>query len=160
RGITTAAKISGTSWDDLVAILDSGGYVRYDFKTADKLLEVFGNLQREYNGDLNRLHEKARDSADLEEKLKNLGKGIGDITVAIFLRDMRHHWKKANPKPTPPVLEAMKNLGIKDLKDFARKNNLNLVRLETALLRLTKDFCRKEKCRECLAREFCFNPRA
>ncbi|MBI5253374.1 MAG: hypothetical protein HY930_03130, partial [Euryarchaeota archaeon] len=39
RGITTAAKISGTSWDDLVAILDSGGYVRYDFKTADKLLE-------------------------------------------------------------------------------------------------------------------------
>jgi len=154
-GIVTAAKISGTGWEDLVATLDAGGYVRYDFKTADKLLEVFGNLQKDYGGDLNRLHEKAEDSADLEEKLKNLGRGIGDITVAIFLREMRFCWEKANPKPTPLVSEAMKNLGIKNLKDFARENNLDLVRLETALLRLSKDFCRRKKCRGCLVKEIC-----
>ncbi len=151
RGIVTAARISGTSWDDLVATLDSGGYVRYDFKTTDKLLEVFRNLHRRYGGDLNKLHEKAKDSADLEEKLKSLGKGIGDVTVAIFLREMRPCWKKADPKPTPLVLEVMKNLGIEDLKDFA----IDLVRLETALLRLSKNFCRKNKCRECPARELC-----
>jgi len=129
--------------------------VRYDFKTADKLLEVFGNLRKYYNGDLNRLHKEAKDSADLEEKLKSLGKGIGDVTTAIFLRDMRHCWNKAEPKATSLVLEAMKNLGIKDLRDFANKNSIDLVYLETALLRLGKNFCRKRKCAECSAREFC-----
>lgn len=38
-----------------------------------------------YNGDLNKLNLEAKDSADLEEKLK-LGKGIGEVTVAIFLK--------------------------------------------------------------------------
>lgn len=139
RGIVTAARISGTSWDDLVATLDAGGYVRYDFKTADKLLEVFGNLVKYYGGDLNRLHGKAKDSADLEEKLKNLGKGIGDVTVAIFLREMRYCWKKADPKPTPLVSIAMKHLGIKDLKKFAREKGVDIVRLETALVRLGRE---------------------
>ncbi len=160
RGVITPAKISDAGWDKLVAILDAGGYVRYDFKTADKLLEVFGNLQKNYSGGLNKLHEEARDSEDLEEKIKNLGKGIGDVTVAIFLRDIRYCWKKADPKPTLLILEAAENFGVRDLKEFARKNNLNLVRLETALLRLGKNFCRKEKCPECPAREFCSNPMA
>ena len=155
RGVITPAKISGTDWDDLVAILDAGGYVRYDFKTADKLLEVFGNLQKDYKGDLNKLHENAKDSADLEKKLKSLGKGIGDVTVAIFLREMRNCWEKANPEPTPLVLEAMKNLGIKNLRDSARENNLDIVGLETALLRLSKGFCRKKKCDECLVGDIC-----
>ncbi len=138
RNISTAEKISGTPRHDLVAILDAGSYARYDFKTADKLLEVFGNLRKYYNGDLNKLHQKAKDSADLQEKLK-LGKGIGDVTVSIFLRDMRYCWEKADSKPTSLVVEAMKSLGIKDLKDFARQNSIDIVQLETALLRLGKN---------------------
>lgn len=144
-GITTAEKILNAGGDELVAILDAGGYVRYDFKTADKLLEVFGRLQQEYGGDLNKLHEKAKDPAGLEEGLKKLGKGIGDVTVAIFLREMRRCWEKADPKPTPRVLEAMKKLGIKDLKDFARRNSIDLVQLETALVRLGRELSRKKK---------------
>jgi hypothetical protein len=31
-------------WDGLVAILDRGGYVCYDYKTATKLLEINRNL--------------------------------------------------------------------------------------------------------------------
>lgn len=138
RGVTTPKRISKSSWDGLVEILDAGGYVRYDFKTADKLLEVFGNLHKNYNGDLNRLHSEAKTPEDLESKLMALGKGIGPVTVSIFLRDMRPYWKKAGPKPTPLVLEAMKKLKIKDLKEFARKNKLDIVRLETALLRYGK----------------------
>lgn len=135
KGITTAARIVDVGWDDLVAILDSGGYVRYDFKTADKLLEVFGHLRKDYGGDLNELHVEAKDSVDLEERLKMLGKGIGEVTVSIFLREMRRCWKKVDPKPTPRVMEAMKRLGIRDLKGFAEKNSFDLARLETALVR-------------------------
>jgi hypothetical protein len=142
HGITSAKKILDTGWNGLVEILDEGGYTRYDFSTADKLLEVFGNLQKLYNGDLNVLHEKARDSKDLEERIKALGKGIGETTVSIFLREMRYCWKKADPKPSPLVRLAMKDLKIKDLKKFAKKKKLDLVKLESALVRYAKDFLR------------------
>jgi len=96
-----------------------------------------------YGGDLNRLHEVALDSRDLEVRIMALGKGIGPATTSIFLRDMRVIWLKADPKPTPLVRQAQKSLGIKDLKLYARRSGLNLVRLETALLRLAKDFLRR-----------------
>lgn len=137
--ITSAKKIVEAGWDKLVELLDEGGYTRYDFSTADKLLLVFGNLQKFYNGNLNKLHGLAADSKDLEIRLKDLGKGIGDVTVSIFLRDMRTIWKKANPEPTPLVKLAAKKLRIKDLKKFAKKNKIDLVRLETALLRFGKN---------------------
>ncbi len=47
-GILTPQAIIETSWDSLVRILDVGGYVRYDFSTADKLLEIMGQLLKEY----------------------------------------------------------------------------------------------------------------
>ncbi len=95
--LTTAKRVVACGWDGLVAVLDEGGYVRYDFKTASKLGEVGKALLGQYRGDLNRLHETARDPRDLEAKLKALGKGIGDVTVEIFLREMRSTWEKADP---------------------------------------------------------------
>jgi hypothetical protein len=145
HGVTTARRIIDAGWDRLVSILDEGGYTRYDFSTADKLLEVFGNLQEHYGGNLNRLYETSRDGEEVEANLKRLGKGIGDITVSIFLRDMRSIWRKVEPKPTPLVTAAMKSLGIKDLKECAREKRIDLVRLETALLRYSKEFLRKKK---------------
>jgi hypothetical protein len=143
--ILTASKIVGAGWEVLVTDLDEGGYTRYDFSTATKLLEVFGNLCKRYGGDLNRLHALAKDSRDLENRLKELGKGIGDTTVSIFLRDIRVAWPKADPEPSPQVRLAMRELKIKDLKRFAKAKRLDLVKLETALLRLGKDFIRRGK---------------
>jgi hypothetical protein len=145
HGVTTARRVVDAGWDRLVSILDEGGYTRYDFSTADKLLEVFGNLQERYGGSLNRLYEVSRDGGEVEANLKGLGKGIGDITVSIFLRDMRSIWRKVEPKPTPLVTAAMKSLGIEDMKQCAREKGIDLVRLETALLRYSKDFLKKSK---------------
>jgi hypothetical protein len=145
HGVTTASRVVHAGWDRLVSILDEGGYTRYDFSTADKLLEVFGNLQEQYGGNLNRLYETSRDGKEVETNLRRLGKGIGEITVSIFLRDMRWIWTKVDPKPTPLVVMAMKSLGIKDLKQCARRKGVDLVRLETALLRYSKDFLKKRK---------------
>ncbi|MGB9895372.1 MAG: hypothetical protein ACP5HX_03580 [Thermoproteota archaeon] len=143
--LTNAKKVLDAGWEKLVEILDEGGYTRYDFSTADKLLEVFGNLQKNYGGDLNKLHQEARSSEDLEKKIKALGKGIGSTTVSIFLREMRYAWEKADPKPSPLVKVAMEKLNIKDLKEIASKKNIDLVELETALLRYSKDFLKKGK---------------
>ncbi len=145
KGVVSAEAILRTGWDGLVSLLDAGGYTRYDFSTADKLLEVFGNLKIHYQGDLGLLHKQAKDSKELEDRLKALGKGIGDTTVSIFLRDMRWIWSKADPKPTPLVQTAMKALKVKDLKALARRKRLDLVQLETAMLRLAKDFIKRKK---------------
>jgi hypothetical protein len=144
-GVTSGRRILGAGWDQLVQILDEAGYTRYDFSTADKLLEVFGNLERRYNGNLTRLYEESKDETELEANLKALGKGIGDTTISIFLRDMRYIWSRAEPKPTPLVTVATKTLRIRDLKQYAKKHRMDIVRLETALLRYSKDFLKKGK---------------
>jgi len=160
----TPKKILNRGWDGLVKILDEGSYTRYDFKTADKLLEVMRNLTEKYVGSLNQIHVQASDARDLERRLKALGKGIGDITVSIFLRDLRGIWKKADPIPTSLVVEVAKRLGIvkkeataedalRQLKVFWAKNEFtgkSFINFETALLRLGKDYIRKGKSPEFL----------
>jgi len=156
HNVLTPQKIVETGWDGLVEILDEGSYTRYDFKTATKLLLVMGNLNKHYAGSLNQLHREASDPPDLEKRLKELGKGIGEITVSIFLRELRNIWTKADPKPTPLVIQAAKDLGIiknedpnralTQLKAFWKKhavNGMSFINFETALLRLGRDQRRK-----------------
>ena len=162
--VLTPKKILDRGWDGLVKILDEGSYTRYDFKTADKLLEVMRKLTETYGGSLNLIHVQASDARDLERRLKALGKGIGDVTVSIFLRELRGVWQKADPNPTPLVIEAAKWLEIvkeeasaedalRQLKVFWARNKLtgkSFVNFETALLRLGKDYVRKGKSPEFL----------
>ena len=169
--VLTPKKIVETGWDGLVRILDEGSYTRYDFKTADKLLEVMRNLVEEYDASLNLLHSKSSNAEDLENRLKDLGKGIGDVTVSIFLRELRDLWGKAKPNSTSLVISAAKNLGIvkeettgnalERLEGFWAENKVDgesFIDFETALLRLGKNLCRKGKCASCPARRVCLNP--
>lgn len=171
--VLTPERILETGWEGLVRILDEGSYTRYDFKTADKFLEVMQNLMEEYKGSLKLLHCNASNAKDLENGLKDLGKGIGDVTVSIFLRELREVWEKAKPNPTSLVVSAAKNLGIvenetgenalKQLEDFWAENKVageSFINFETALLRLSKNFCRKGKCTSCPAKRDCLNPKA
>ena len=168
HGLITPRKILETGWQGLVEILDEGTYTRYDFKTSDKLLEVMGRLVADYDGSLSLLHERSLDSSDLEIRLKNLGKGIGDVTISIFLRELRGIWRKADPAPAPLIILAAKNLGIvksesprnalEELKEFWRKNTVpekTFANFETALLRVGKGFCRKKNCKQCLLKQSC-----
>lgn len=111
RGVLTPEGIVATGWDGLVAILDAGGYVRYDYKTATKLLEVCHSLLRDYGGSLDVLHDAAADARDLEYRIKALGKGIGDTTAGIFLRELRGIWDKAEPALSPLAHAAATRLG-------------------------------------------------
>jgi hypothetical protein len=97
-------------WDGLVETLDNGGYVRYDFKTASKLLDLSNALIERYKGDLNRLHDSARDPQGLQQRLQALAKGIGEVTAGIFLRELRGLWSKAQPRPSELAIDAARHL--------------------------------------------------
>jgi endonuclease III len=168
HNVLTSKRILETGWDGLVKILDEGSYTRYDFKTADKLLEVMKNLTQEHGESLTILYGKASDEGDLERRLKELGKGIGDVTVSIFLRELRDIWEKADPNPTSLVILAAERLGIakgdspentlRQLKNFWSKNAVkgkSFIDFETALLRLGKDCCRKQTCSACQVKGEC-----
>lgn len=156
RKLTTPEALLRRGWDGLVEALDRGGYVRYDFKTATKLLDIADELVREYQGDLNQLHEEAADPRDLERKLMRF-KGIGPVTVNVFLREMRGIWGKADPLPSDLTLLAARNLRLVQTEDRAQALALlkglvpmeRLVDFEPALMRLGKDFCRKGRHVEC-----------
>lgn len=165
RGIVLPARILDTGWDGLVEILDAGGYVRYDFSTATKLLSIMKDLEERYGGDLNNLHEQARDEKDLEDRLKGLGKGIGDVTVNIFLRELRTIWGKARPALSLPAELAAGHLGL-----ISKRNPLAALEriwarhrvigsdfrdLEAALVRLGKDYCKKGRHDVCPFRNLC-----
>jgi hypothetical protein len=147
HGVVSPRKIIETGWQGLVDILDEGKYTRYDFSTADKLLEVMSRLETEYGGDINRIHKLAADSEDLEARIKALGKGIGDTTVGIFLREAQVCWKKAKPKPTPLEKLAMKRLGIKDAASYWSKHKVrggDIASFQTALARYGREIRRKK----------------
>ena len=77
HGLTTPEGILDAGWERLVHVLDEKA-MRYDFSTADKLLEVAENIQKWYGEDLNILRRKSSCEEDLVKRLKSLGKGIGD----------------------------------------------------------------------------------
>jgi hypothetical protein len=112
RGICTPAAILGQGWDNLVVLLDMGGYARYDFKTATKLLAVMTTLTEQYQGSLERLHDLAQNYADLDGRLRALAVGIGLTTVNIFLRELRGIWGRATPPLSLLAQQAGERLGL------------------------------------------------
>jgi hypothetical protein len=88
--LTSPEAILRAGWDKLVSLLDHAHYVRYDFSTATKLLEVSEELQRRY-GSVTNLLAQAKTAAELSRKLQEF-KHIGPVTARIFLREVRPIW--------------------------------------------------------------------
>jgi hypothetical protein len=88
--LTSPEAILRAGWDNLVLLLDRAHYVRYDFSTATKLLEVSRELMRRY-GTLTNLLANARTPSELSGKLQEI-KHIGPVTARIFLREVRPIW--------------------------------------------------------------------
>jgi endonuclease III len=141
-GINTSEMILSSGWDELVRILDSGGYVRYDYSTATKLINIMLALKERY-GSLEELYQQSSDTKDLENRLKEF-KGIGPVTVQIFLREIRGIWD-INLDVSNKALEMAEWLGI-DLKEFSGEK---LSRVETALVKLYLRCRKKKRCLEC-----------
>jgi len=140
--LTTVDRILEAGWDRLVQVLDSGGYVRYDFSTASNLLGIMKELKEGY-GDLEGLHSQSSGPADLERRLMKF-KGIGPVGVSIFLRELRGIWEKAEPEPSGMAIQTAQRIGLEDIKPC-----------ESALVRLNLEYCKKRECLRCPVRNYC-----
>lgn len=147
--VVTPDEIVKTGWHGLVDLLDKGGYVRYDYKTADKLLEMAETV-------------KEKGIPYTEEGICGLAKGIGKVTAHIFLRELRDG--SIDHEVGKFVYEAAENLGLvgertlQELKEVWDKNRIEgytFATFEVALLRLGKNYCKKGKHDQCGLREWC-----
>ena len=96
EGLTSPEAILQAGWDKLVEVLDRGHYVRYDFSTATKLLDVSKTLRETY-GTLTDLLKQSQSIDELSSRLQAF-KGIGPKTTEIFLRDMAPIFLQEHPQ--------------------------------------------------------------
>jgi poly(A) polymerase len=89
-GITSLGKLLKTDWDSLVRLLDQAHYVRYDFSTATKLLEVGAKIKNQY-GSVTQLVASSRTTKELEERLIAF-RGIGPVTAGLFIHEVAPFW--------------------------------------------------------------------
>src|SRR3989337_376294 len=78
-GLVTPDRILEAGWDELVRVLDAGHYVRYDFSTATKLLDVCKMLKEKY-GTLTILINQSSSHEELGKRLLEF-KGVGPKTL-------------------------------------------------------------------------------
>ena len=142
EGLNTPEKILAAGWDRLVEVLDSGGYVRYDFSTASNLLKIMKELKEKY-GDLEELHKESNSPEDLERRLQEF-RGVGPVGVNIFLRELRGIWEKAAPEPSRMAIKTANRIGLEHVEPH-----------ESVLVRLNLEYCKKHKCKVCPVQHYC-----
>lgn len=150
-GLLSPEAILEAGWDGLVGVLDSGGYTRYDFRTATKLLEMSRNIIAA--GSLRDLHDQAGSFDELVSSLKNLAKGIGDVTVGIFMREMVGVWPRARPYPTPIAVQAARMLRI-DPGEYCERIGVPYGLMESFLVNVGRK-CLRTGCRKCIFPDLC-----
>ena len=142
EGLNTPEKIQAAGWDRLVEVLDSGGYVRYDFSTASNLLKIMKELKEKY-GDLEELHKESNSPKDLERRLQEF-RGVGPVGVNIFLRELRGIWEKATPEQSRMAIKTANRIGLEYVESH-----------ESVLVRLNLEYCKKHKCKGCPVQHYC-----
>jgi hypothetical protein len=90
EGLRNPDAMLSAGWDKLVELLDEAHYVRYDFSTATKLLEVCEELKQRY-GSMTKLMAQARTVAELSARVQEF-KHIGPVTARIFTREVGPIW--------------------------------------------------------------------
>lgn len=105
--LTSPTAVSRAGWDKLVSLLDRAHYVRYDFSTATKLLEVCQELKRRY-GTLINLLAQAETPTELSRRLQEF-KHIGARRCTQSRVDtlMRRTWCPAFRHPCCIATSAM-----------------------------------------------------
>ena len=89
-GVDSLEAVVNTGWNRLVDLLDRAHYVRYDFSTATKLLDVCNELMVRY-GTLKHMIAQSATPAQLAKAMQEF-KGIGPVTAGIFVREIRAIW--------------------------------------------------------------------
>jgi len=138
RGWRTARAMSGSSWDERVAALNEAGYTRYQERTATMLGELSEFLLDRWRGDLRRLRDDAERDPRRERKLLKEVKGLGDVGVDIFFREVQVIWPELMPFGDRRALTAAQRLGLGSSAQELRRlvgGESEFARLVAALVR-------------------------
>ena len=159
RRLLTPYAIVRAGRDVLIAAMGEGEYVRYDNMTSDYLIGLSERLIDLYGGNVEAVHARAATPADLEAALLAF-RGIGPVTLSIFLRELRGVWTKADPPLTEIELLAARRLGLTrsrrprhalvELKELWRTHAVSgydFRHLETALVRTGLELRRRQRAR-------------
>jgi 3-methyladenine DNA glycosylase/8-oxoguanine DNA glycosylase len=84
HGLTSPKHFAEYSREGLRAVLDDGGYGRFDYQMTDALHEAMATIAADH-GSVAHLVSSAKDRDDLRATLTGL-KGVGPKVVEIFLR--------------------------------------------------------------------------
>ena len=161
-GVRTIGEAGDQSWEELVTLLDAGGYVRYDFRTATRLLDLAATL-RALGVGIVAVGAGLGRAEELTAALDALP-GWGPVTVRLFLRELRGIWPGAELPVDPHALEAATHLGLVPatsspadalvaLRQLAEAAGLDLRDLETALVRLA--LAHRRRLADCPGRAAC-----
>lgn len=112
-GLRRIADASGFTWDELVALLDTGGYARYDFRTASRLHTLADAVHERAGGSVATFGSDFNSYPALRDALDDLP-GWGPVTVGLFLRELRTVWPGACPPLDPRAEEAARHLRLYD----------------------------------------------
>lgn len=140
---------------DLVTLLDRGGYVRYDFSMAARLAELSEAIGSRYDGRAALVGERFTGYRELAAALDALP-GWGQVTIQLFLRELRGVWPGAQPPLDQRAVRAARHLGLLDppqdngelrqLNEIAASGGIDPRDLETGLVRLDMLHRRQRGC--------------
>jgi hypothetical protein len=144
KGWSSAQKMAGSAWEARARTLNEAGYARYDERTSSMLGDTSAMLLEKYEGDLRKLREAAGRDPGKERQLLKECKGLGDVGVDIFFREIQVAWEELYPFADRRALQAAGRLGLPDdAKGLARLvPRDDFPRLTAALVRtgLARDF--------------------
>ena len=127
---------------DLIAMLDAGGYARYDLRTATRLLQLCEIIDDRYDGQVGLIGRRFAAYPELRAALDALP-GWGPVTVRLFLRELRGVWPGADPPLDERAAAAARHLGLDSagpgvtgLAGLAAACGLDVRDLESGLVRL------------------------
>ena len=153
-GVRTFEDVRARDREELVCLLDEGGYLRCDVRTPSELLALAEAVADRYAGRLATLGEAIVGPSQLERALGALP-GWAPATVGIFLRELRGVWPAADVPLDPRAALAARHVALPSdfhgLSSLAAAARLDFRDLEAGLARLAlcHDFARCPGGEEC-----------
>jgi endonuclease III len=146
QGWTTPARMVDATWEDRTRTLNRAGYARYDERTSTMLGDTATLLLERYRGDLRRLRDQAERDPTTERRLLKDCKGVGDIGVDIYFREVQRAWPELYPFADQRILDTAQDLGLgRDVRRLTRlAQGDDFVRLVDALVRVRLDHTEAE----------------
>jgi hypothetical protein len=142
RGWRTARAMADSTWSQRVDALNDAGYTRYQERTATMLGDLAEHLLERWNGDLRGLRDEAERDPSRERKLLKEAKGLGDVGVDIFFREVQVAWDELAPFADRRALDAARRLRLgSNAKALHRlvDGKADFARLVAALVRTELD---------------------